>query len=73
LEGHLEIAMLHGFTGYAVTITRRWDWEIELTPHLERRMEDRDFGTGKWPCDSVRTTMAPMIPASALTPFPTSP
>lgn len=20
-----------------------WDWELELTPHLERRMEDRDF------------------------------
>jgi hypothetical protein len=20
-----------------------WDWEIELTPHVERRMEDRDF------------------------------
>jgi hypothetical protein len=20
-----------------------WEWEIELTPHLERRMEDRDF------------------------------
>ena len=20
-----------------------WDWEIELTPHLEKRMEDRDF------------------------------
>jgi hypothetical protein len=21
-----------------------WDWELELTPHLEKRMEDRDFG-----------------------------
>jgi len=21
----------------------RWEWELELTPHLERRMEDRDF------------------------------
>ncbi|GAC1545574.1 MAG: hypothetical protein NVS3B10_09630 [Polyangiales bacterium] len=20
-----------------------WGWELELTPHLERRMEDRDF------------------------------
>ena len=20
-----------------------WDWEIELTPHIEKRMEDRDF------------------------------
>ncbi len=20
-----------------------WDWEIELTPHLEKRMDDRDF------------------------------
>ena len=20
-----------------------WTWELELTPHLERRMEDRDF------------------------------
>ena len=20
-----------------------WDWELELTPHLEMRMEDRDF------------------------------
>ena len=20
-----------------------WQWELELTPHLERRMEDRDF------------------------------
>ncbi len=20
-----------------------WDWDLELTPHLERRMEDRDF------------------------------
>lgn len=20
-----------------------WDWELELTPHLERRMEDRQF------------------------------
>jgi hypothetical protein len=20
-----------------------WEWEIELTPHLEKRMEDRDF------------------------------
>lgn len=20
-----------------------WDWEIELTPHLEKRMEDRGF------------------------------
>ena len=20
-----------------------WDWELELTPHLEKRMGDRDF------------------------------
>ena len=20
-----------------------WDWELELTPHLEKRMEDREF------------------------------
>ena len=20
-----------------------WDWELELTPHLEKRMEDRSF------------------------------
>ncbi|MGH7564648.1 MAG: DUF4258 domain-containing protein [Gemmatimonadota bacterium] len=20
-----------------------WEWELELTPHAERRMEDRDF------------------------------
>ncbi len=20
-----------------------WDWEIELTPHIQKRMEDRDF------------------------------
>ncbi len=20
-----------------------WDWELELTPHVEMRMEDRDF------------------------------
>ncbi len=20
-----------------------WSWELELTPHLEKRMEDRDF------------------------------
>jgi hypothetical protein len=20
-----------------------WDWQLELVPHLERRMEDRDF------------------------------
>jgi hypothetical protein len=20
-----------------------WDWELELTPHVEKRMEDRDF------------------------------
>lgn len=20
-----------------------WEWELELTPHLETRMEDRDF------------------------------
>jgi hypothetical protein len=20
-----------------------WDWELELTPHLEKRMEDRGF------------------------------
>jgi hypothetical protein len=20
-----------------------WEWELELTPHLERRMEDREF------------------------------
>jgi hypothetical protein len=20
-----------------------WEWEIEITPHLEKRMEDRDF------------------------------
>jgi hypothetical protein len=20
-----------------------WQWELEVTPHLERRMEDRDF------------------------------
>ena len=20
-----------------------WHWELELTPHLEKRMEDRDF------------------------------
>ncbi len=20
-----------------------WDWEVELTPHIEKRMEDRDF------------------------------
>jgi hypothetical protein len=21
-----------------------WDWDLELTPHVERRMEDRGFG-----------------------------
>jgi hypothetical protein len=26
-----------------VTGPEWWDWELELTPHLERRMEDRDF------------------------------
>jgi hypothetical protein len=20
-----------------------WEWELELTPHLQKRMEDRDF------------------------------
>jgi hypothetical protein len=20
-----------------------WDWELDLTPHVEKRMEDRDF------------------------------
>jgi hypothetical protein len=20
-----------------------WEWEVELTPHVEKRMEDRDF------------------------------
>lgn len=20
-----------------------WEWELELTPHVEKRMEDRDF------------------------------
>ena len=20
-----------------------WEWELEITPHLEKRMEDRDF------------------------------
>ena len=20
-----------------------WDWELEMTPHVERRMEDRNF------------------------------
>ena len=20
-----------------------WDWEVELTAHIEKRMEDRDF------------------------------
>ena len=20
-----------------------WDWELELSPHLEKRMEDREF------------------------------
>lgn len=20
-----------------------WEWELEITPHLERRMEERDF------------------------------
>ena len=20
-----------------------WEWELELTPHLEKRMEDREF------------------------------
>ena len=20
-----------------------WEWEIEITPHLEKQMEDRDF------------------------------
>ncbi len=20
-----------------------WEWELEITPHLERRMEDREF------------------------------
>ena len=20
-----------------------WDWDLEMTPHVERRMEDRDF------------------------------
>jgi hypothetical protein len=26
-----------------VTWPAWWEWEIELTPHLEKRMEDRDF------------------------------
>ncbi len=26
-----------------VTFPEWWDWELELTPHLEKRMEDRSF------------------------------
>lgn len=32
--------------GYRTPVTTWpdwWSWELELTPHLERRMEDRDF------------------------------
>jgi hypothetical protein len=26
-----------------VTFPEWWDWELELTPHVEKRMEDRGF------------------------------
>lgn len=26
-----------------MTLPDWWDWELELTPHVEKRMEDRDF------------------------------
>jgi Domain of unknown function (DUF4258) len=26
-----------------VTFPERWAWELELTPHVEKRMEDRSF------------------------------
>jgi hypothetical protein len=26
-----------------VAFPDRWDWELELTPHVEKRMEDRGF------------------------------
>ena len=26
-----------------VTFPEWWDWELELTPHVEKRMEDRTF------------------------------
>jgi hypothetical protein len=26
-----------------VTFPEWWDWELELTPHIEKRMEDRGF------------------------------
>jgi hypothetical protein len=26
-----------------VTFPEWWEWELELTPHLEKRMEDRGF------------------------------
>jgi hypothetical protein len=26
-----------------VTFPEWWEWELELTPHLEKRMEDRRF------------------------------
>lgn len=29
--------------GDAVTFPDWWDWELELTPHIEKRMEDRGF------------------------------
>ena len=33
----------HRGTVPPVTWPAWWEWEIELTPHLEKRMEDRDF------------------------------
>lgn len=27
----------------AVTLPEWWDWELDLTPHVEKRMEDRGF------------------------------
>ena len=26
-----------------MTFPEWWDWELELTPHVEKRMEDRTF------------------------------
>lgn len=40
--GHKH-ARLSMFAGGRANLPRWWDWELELSPHVEKRMEDRDF------------------------------
>lgn len=35
--------MCKAYRGLVKTRPEWWDWELELNPHLVRRMDDRDF------------------------------